>query len=554
MLRTKRFYEGLGLVDEILANAVFVSGAKVHSGTIPAGDERYPGDGGDRLIWAFRVEPRTLNRISSDNDIYSGWITVPNIHEPLLVYDFDELKLKPHLAENYRVSDDGLEVTFRLRDDIYFSDGEMVTADDVIFTYETILNPEMDAANLAELYEDVDRVVKVDERMVKFYMKRPYVRAPEILAFWDVGIYPEHIYGFDDAKEFNSRHTNPVGSGPYLFEKWDVGREIVLRRNENYWAPKPKLEKVIYKFIPNTVAAIQALRSHKVDIVIPEPEQFVDLAGEKGFTKEFRCLSYWSPGVPFFFIGWNQETLLFGDKKVRLAMTHLVNRRQIVERLLEGCGEVTSGPFFIKGGRGNTDIESWPYDLQEAKKLLEEAGWIDSDGDGLRDKRGVPFRFRLMYSASSTLYNRVVKLVKDDAARAGVEVIAEPLEWSIVAGKLGERDFEAVLMGWTGGIVEDFYRIFHSSQIAGRGSNYVGFRNSEADALMEEIRVTLEEGQMTRLCRRLHQILHEQQPYTFLFTRPALRLVDRRFKNANVHRLGLNYLEWYVPRDEQRYK
>jgi peptide/nickel transport system substrate-binding protein len=479
---------------------------------------------------------------------------VPNIHEPLLVYDFDELKLKPHLAESYQISDDGLEITFRLRDDIYFSDGEAVTTDDIIFTYEAIINPEVDAANLANLYVDVEKVVKVDGRVIKFYMKRPNVKALEMLAFRDVGIYPKHIYSFDDAKELNKHRTNPVGSGPYVFEKWDVGREVVLRRNENYWGPKPKLEKVVYKFIPNMVAAIQALRSHEVDIVIPEPEQFMDLVGDRKFTDEFKCLSYWNPGVPFFFIGWNQETAFFGEKKVRLAMTCLVNRRQIVERLFEGCGEETSGPFYIKGSQGDADIKSRPYDPEKAKRLLDEAGWVDSDGDGVRDKDGVPFRFKLMYSGNSTLYNRIVKLIKDDAARAGIEVIATPLEWSIVADKLGEREFEAVLMGWGGGIVEDFYRIFHSSQIGGRGSNYVGFRNPEADALMEEIRITLEGGQMNKLCRRLHRILHEQQPYTFLFTRPTLRLVDGRFKNTNVHKLGLNYLEWYVPGDEQRYK
>jgi peptide/nickel transport system substrate-binding protein len=145
----------------------------------------------------------------------------------------------------------------------------------------------VDAANVASLYVDVEKVVRVDERVVKFRLKRPYFKALENLCFWDFSILPKHIHKFDTAKQFNSRVSNPVGSGPYVFEKWDVGREIVLRRNENYWDQKPKLSKIVYKFIPNSVACVQALRAHEVDVIIPEPEQFADLAQIKNLIKSF---------------------------------------------------------------------------------------------------------------------------------------------------------------------------------------------------------------------------------------------------------------------------
>jgi peptide/nickel transport system substrate-binding protein len=111
-----------------------------------------------------------------------------------------------------------------------------------------------------------------------------------------------------------------------------------------------------------------------------------------------------------------------------------------------------------------------------------------------------------------------------------------------------------MVMGWGGDIVEDDYPIFHSSQIGKGGYNYVGFRNSEADALLEQIRRTIDVGQQDVLCRRLHRILHEQQPYTFLLARPTFRLVDKRFENVKIHKMGLNYFEWYVPKEKQRYK
>jgi peptide/nickel transport system substrate-binding protein len=140
-------------------------------------DDEYAGDDGDWLIWAFRVEPKTLNPISAETDIYTVWITIPYIFEPLLVHDFDaddDRQLKPHLAESYEVSSDGLEITLRLREDIRFSDGTPVTDDDVIFTYETITNPRVDAANVARRYADVLKVAKINDLVVKFFLKRPH--------------------------------------------------------------------------------------------------------------------------------------------------------------------------------------------------------------------------------------------------------------------------------------------------------------------------------------------------------------------------------------------
>ena len=172
------------------------------------------------------------------------WITIPYIFEPLLVYDLTRAngrQLKPHLAESYEVSSDGLEITFRLRDDTHFSDGTPVTADDVIFTYETITNPKVDAANVASRYADVLKVTKIDNLVVKFSLKRPHFLSLANLSFTRTGILPRHVYGLAlplgagatpgasagvNHDQFNKRVSNPVGSGPYVFEKWDVGRQV----------------------------------------------------------------------------------------------------------------------------------------------------------------------------------------------------------------------------------------------------------------------------------------------------------------------------------------
>ncbi|MBN2018650.1 MAG: hypothetical protein JW749_00310 [Sedimentisphaerales bacterium] len=552
MVHSDRLYTALNKIERIIEGGTTILKP---AGTHDAAEYQYPGDEGDWLVWAMRVEPKTLNQINVDSDIYSRWITFHNIFEPLMEYDFDEVKLKPLLAERFEMSGDGLQITFHLRRDAHFSDGVPVTADDVIFTYQAIIDPNIDATNIASLYVDVDRVEKISDRVVKFYMKQPYFKALEVCSFWDIGIYPKHVYQFKDAKEFNQRVSEPVGSGPYVFERWDFGSQIVLRRNENYWGPKPKIKKVVYKFVTNPIAAIQALKAHQVDLVIiHDPGQFADLAADEEFNKEFNCLPYWASGDPFYFIGWNADTPYFSDVRVRQAMTLAINREQIVSKLLKGYGEIITGPYFIKGAQNDPNINPWPYDPEISKRLLVEAGWIDSDGDGIREKNGIPFRFKFNYAAGDSLYTPLSTLLKDELGKVGVELVSDPYEWSVLLPKISDRKFEAMVMGWGGDIIEDNYQILHSSQAENRGANYTGFRNPEADALLEQVRRTIDPAERDILCHRIHRIIHEQQPFTFLFARPIFRAVDKRFENVKIHKLGLNYLEWYVPKEKQLYK
>ncbi len=547
MIQSDRFYAGLNRLDEALqAPVTHISKAKL--------PDEYRGDEGDWLIWAMHVEPKTLNQLNVDSDIYSRWICVHNIFESLLGYDWNTGQLVPHLAKKYDVSADGLEVTFWLRDDVYFSDGEAVTADDIIFTYETIMDPNIDAANLTTIFTEVAGYEKISDKCIKFYMKKATFDTLHDLNFWDTGIYPEHIYRYDDAKEFNFRVSDPVGSGPYLFEKWDKGDKIVLRRNENYWGRKPYLKKRIYKFISNDSARLQALRAGLVDMIIPSQEQFSDLLDDKELREDLKFLSYWHPMAPYYFIAWNQDTSFFADRRVRLAMTHLLDRKQIVEKLLGGVVEQISGPFYIKSPEYDKTIKPWPYDPERAKQLLDEAGWIDTNGNGVRDKDGVEFRFKFACDGANVLYMRLAKLLKDQAVKVGIDVIIDPYEWSVLLPKIVDRDYHATTLGWGGSVIDDFYQIFHSSQIGNRGDNFVGFSNPKADKLLEDIRYTLDRDKRVKLCHEFHRLVHDQQPYTFLYARPTFRIVDKRFENVNVYYMGLNYNQWYVPKDKQKYK
>jgi peptide/nickel transport system substrate-binding protein len=523
MVQSDRLYERINRLDDAFKNVALVHSVKELSKA--ALDEEYPGDEGDWLVFRLGAEPATLNPLTS-KDLYANWVTLGTIFESLLEYDLDKVELKPLLAESYEISDDGLEIIFRLRDDICFSDGKPIT--------------------------NVKKVIEVNDIIVKFILDEPYFKSLGMIG--GMPIMPKHIYAFTNPEEFNEQRSNLVGSGPYIFEKWGVGREIVLQRNEKYWGNKPKLKKIVFPVITNSLAAVQALRSHNIDYMRPDPEQFAYLSEDEEFGKKFQSLMYWNPGAGYRFIGWNQDTPFFKDKRVRLAMTHIINREEFINYILKGLGKLITGPFYVFGLCNDPNIKPWPYDPGCAKELLSEAGWIDTDGDGIRDKDGVAFRFRFMIVSKFPLHEQLAKLFKDEAAKVGIDVIPDPYEWSVFDERLNNRSFESVTLGWSGSVEEDPYQVWHSSQIKGRGSNRIGFNNPEADAIIEQARRTFDKDKRTKLYHRFHQILHEEQPYTFLAWRPTLRFLDRRFKNVKIHKLGLDSSEWYVPSNQQRYK
>jgi peptide/nickel transport system substrate-binding protein len=555
MIQADRLYERL---DDLIKHLQSMRrpGLAASSGTNRGADKftaESDANEGDWLVWQDSGEPRTLNPISVEGSMESRHVYQRNIFETLFYYDLDYegVKLEPVLAEKMDISVDGLEVTVTLKKNIWFSDGVPVTADDIIFTFNTIMDPKIDAADIRNYYQNFESVTKLDDWTVRFKLKEVFWKTIESIGVFEV--LPEHVYKYDDAKQFNDFRSNPVGSGPYVFERWDVGQQIVLARNENYWGKKPPISKIVYKYITNISAALAALRAGDIDYMEPSSEQFYEMSRDENFKRDFYALSYWEPSGGYSYIGWNEDTPHFIDRRVRLAMTYLIDRESMVKHLLKGLGKVATGTFYIYGKQNDPNIKPWPYDPQKAMELLDEAGWIDSDGDGIRDKDGVPFRFKLSYPAGSDTAERVVKLIKDTTSQAGIDVIPDPVEWSIYIERLNERQITAGMAGWGGTIESDPYQLFHSSQVKG-GSNYYGFRNKEADKLIEAARRQLDPEKRYAEYHKFCDLLHTEQPYTFMFTRPTYAFLSKRFGNVKVHALGVNQFEWYVPREEQKYK
>ncbi len=502
---------------------------------------------GDWLIYHIGAEPGTLNPIVA-TDAYESVINGGNIYETLIERDNATLELKPLLAESWEISEDKLTYTFKIRQGVKWHDGAPFTSADVVFSYKTIMDPKVDAPQLRSYYQEIRDVEAIDDYTVKFTYARPYFLALEFCG--GMPIVPKHIFENGDFNT-NPAGRSPVGTGPFKFVKWTTGREVVLEKNPDYWGEKPHLNRIVFRIITDSSVALQVLKRQELDVASLTPIQWEKQTNSPDFEKHFDKFSYFTPNYSY--IGWNSKRPFFADKRVRTALTHLVNRELILDKVMYGLGAIVTNPFYINSPEYDKSIEPIPYDPAAARKLLEEAGWVDHDNDGIRDKDGVKFSFEFLIPGGSETGEKIATILKEELDGIGIDMTIRKTEWAVFTTRLNERNFDAVTLAWSMGIESDPYQIWSSTQ-AEAGSNFIGFKNAEVDRLIEEARKEFDRDKRIELYRQFSEIIHEEQPYTFLFCRKATVAVNKRFENVTVYPLGIEPTEWYVPLPLQKYK
>jgi len=505
---------------------------------------------GDWIVSSMGAEMPNINPITS-TDAYASLIAA-HVFDCLLQRDPDTLELLPGVAETWEESEDHLTYTFHLREGVVFSDGEPLTAEDVKFTFDKIKDPTVDAMHMQNYFQYAESCEVVDPRTVRFTCSQPYFQHLLTLGY-GIDIMPKHIYGVGD---FNAHDRTPVGSGPYVLEEWDTGNQLVLTRNERYWGgaigKTVYLDKKVYKIITDDNAAFLALERGDLDAKGLRSEDWVRRANTPEFNKRFNKYTYYGPSYGY--IGWNTRRPLFEDRRVRRALTMLIDRETIKKAVYHDLARIVTGNFAEGTYAHNDAIKPWPFDPDQALELLREAGWEDSDNDGVLDRRGMPFRFEIMLTNQHIDGEKICTLFQEELKRVGIEMRIRQMEWASMLEMVDSRTFDAVMMGWAVGPDPDPYQLWHSSQME-KGSNYVGFSTPEMDEIIERGRITFDEEERGRMYRRFHEIIHEEQPYTFLFSPMALVAYDKRFHGVKMtpfERYKPN-LDMFVPADLQKY-
>ncbi|WP_432797558.1 ABC transporter substrate-binding protein [Poriferisphaera sp. WC338] len=514
---------------------------------------------GGTFIDAFATKVASLTPHVSSGTLYSTRVQ-EFVLQALLGRDPESLEMIPVLAKSWTVSDDGLIFTYKLRRNAVFSDGEPVTSADILYGWDLINNPEFDAPVDRFFYEPIESVAAPDEYTIVVKMKRPYYSSLNLSG--SLIALPKHFYSKFSMKELNTRPGLLMGSGPYRMpdpENWAPGKLIELVRNERFWGPQPGFDRLIWREVSEDVARLTMFRNGEIDLFVStsNPQQFENLQKEPEMQKKANFFSYNLIPSGYSFIAWNQNhngsPTIFADKRVRQAMTYLTPRAAMAKEIFLGYSTVADGPFDNAGPQAAQDISPRPFDVAKGRAILAEAGWTLNKDNILENKDGEIFTFVFTYPASDKIYERISLFLKDAYAKAGIVMQPNPLEFSVMISRLNERDFEAIMLGWGGGAVEkDIRQIFHSSQMAASANNFISYNNPELDKLIDLARDTVNEEERMPIWQDCHRILYEDQPYTFMFRRKTLWIINNRVKNILPVTEGLNTRdEWFVPKAQQ---
>lgn len=514
---------------------------------------------GDYFIDAFGTTVKNLTPYIA-GDIYASRISA-HVMETLVTVDPNTLEHKPWIAKSWDISDDGLVYTFHLRDDVVFSDGERLDANDVVFTYNWVMNPRVAAPRMRSQLEKMESVEKIDDLTVRFTFREPYFMSLTVCGLY-LEILPEHWVSQFTEDEYNEMPGLMLGSGPYMLDvdpkEWEPAtQKITLVRNENYWGPRPPLDRIIWREILEPTAQLTGFRNREIDRFSVRASMYRELSTDEQLRNQANLLEYAYVSSGYIYIGWNQkrngQPTAFANKLVRQAMTHLIDRDTINGQVYENLARTTSGPFHPLGWQGDPSIKPWPYDPQRAMALLDEAGYMDRDNNGVRESpEGEPLSFEFIYSTGGTESKDIANRIKASMAQAGVEVNPVAMDWPVMQQKLDDRNFDSIMLGWGGAIESDLYQMFHSDQTQDGGDNYVSYISPETDKLIDAARTTIDRKESQKLWWKVHAQLHEDQPYTFMMNRKSVVLMDKRIKNVEITKTGLNFAwEYYVPKTMQ---
>ncbi len=412
----------------------------------------------------------------------------------------DVVDTRPFLAEPL--------VDFRLRDDVRWHDGVPFTSKDVVFTYHAIMDETVASPRKPD-FDLIQHIETPDPHRVLVTYRKPYSPA---LNSWMIPLLPAHILEGKPVKWWEDHfNRKPVGTGPFKFGHWKTNESLRLVPNEDYYLGRPWLDGVVFRLLPDPITMRLAFMTRQIDY------WGVDPWAVKGIREDPRFTLFSYPSNAYSYVGWNLRNPLFQDLQVRRAFAHAVNVPQMIKYILYGNGVQSTGIFPPHFWFSNPDIKPLPYDPGEAKRLLDEAGWVPGP-DGIRVKDGKRLSFTLITNQANEVRKDIATLVQDNLRSIGVEVKVEIYEWAVFITRfINKLEFDATVLGWTTPPDYDAYQVWHSSQSNPEQLNFVGYNNPEVDKLLVQIRQEYDPERIRQLAGEIQRIIYEDQPYLFLF-------------------------------------
>lgn len=474
---------------------------------------------------AIPSDPSTLDVARADDNVAQR---IGRLIGDGLVEIGPDLDFVPALARSWSFEDEGRSLVVELDDRRRWHDGRPVTIDDLVYTWQTMSDPEQAIESLRDPFVPIVSIEPAGGGRATIRYERPF---PGALHGWRWPLLPAHD---------ERRATRPIGCGPWRFAEWITGERVILEANAEHPEWAPSISSMHLEVIQGYGPQLDGLLADRIDVAALYPDAWKRYRDDGPFNERFDIHAFRTPY--FFYIAWlaDGSNPYFDDARVRRAMTHAIPREEYLEKVAFGLGTPGVTCFHPDLWAYDASIAPWPHDKERAGALLDEAGWR-LDSEGRRTKGGRPFRFKFSYSAGSAETERIAAFVQAALAEVGVEVVLDPHEWSVLSSRVDARDYEAVMLGRYLELDPDPYGLLHSSQ-ADAGANYAGLRNPRIDALIEEGRATADRDRRTRAYHELQALVHEEEPLTILFYPRSRVAATKDLEGFSVSSLG--YLEW----------
>lgn len=521
------------------------------------------------------LNPFTVSDATSRNYM------LPHIMQSMLSFNYETMELVPVLAVGLpEITNLGdlIELTYEIRPEAKWDNGTPVLASDVIFSYKSIFCPRVNSDNVKPSVDYIKDIRTYADNPKKYTV----ICSKNIGVLegtgYEVKILPEYIYDpkhllkkyniaelvienpkcandknvKDFSDFFNSQKTmrEPEfvhGSGAYNLVSWETGQQMVLERKKNWWGDQmhelnqffeayPK--RLVFVTINSFPTALTALKNEKIDFCYVTPvKEYIDLDNSPKFKNNFyksepEQLAYQA-------IGLNQKDKILSDVRVRRALCYLTNVDQMVTKVIYNKGvRINSCILPMKKDLINPDIKFFPYDIKKAGEMLAEAGWKDTDGDGILDKvidgQKTDLDITFSYNSGNSLREMVGLLMQRSFYQVGIKLTIKSLEWSLYQDELKKHNCQMWYQGWVASPgLDDNKQIFHTSSANG-GSNYMSFGNAKTDKLLDDIRVELDSVKRKELYMQWQVIEHEQIPYIYLYVQKYRNCVHKRFENIHA--------------------
>ncbi len=512
-------------------------------------DQSYPAQSGGTLISAMPSDPSSMIGMVAGE---SASLAIGSyLFNSLLKYD-QNLDLAGELAESWQVADDKKTITFKLKPDLQWADGKPLTSADILFTWQLITD-ENTHSPYASDYQLVTKAEAPDARTFIVHYSQPF--APALESWASLQVLPKHKLVGQDIRT-TSFAQKPLGSHYYQLKEWRHGEYIKLEKNPKSVLGPAYIDHLIERIIPDPAAQFLELMADNIDSMSMDPITYARIIPSRP-ALQARLNQFKELGNSYTYLGFNLKRKPFDDVRIRKAINYAIDKQEIIDGVYLGLGITIASPYKPGTRWSNPDLQPYSFDPAKAKQLLIEAGYQDTDGDGIVDRAGKKLSFEILTNLGNKQREKTAVIIQRRLKEVGIETHIRTLEWaSLLTNFIKPGDFDAVVMGWGLGLDPDQYSIWHSSQQKPGQFNFIGYNNPAVDKLLEQGRLEFDPEKRMQIYHEFAKILYEDSPLVYLSAGYGLTAIHKRVQGIMnpVPPAGVSYdsQKWYIPQPLRR--